>query len=85
MLNIQGRIPCRACGGRGTIEIDVDIEEFIKIVNEGLSINNKIIAIKAVRERWDMGLKAAKDMVEAYITFTNVVAGSIDASGNRGL
>ena len=85
MLNIQGRIPRRACGGRGTIEIDVDIEEFIKIVNEGLSINNKIIAIKAVRERWDMGLKAAKDMVEAYITFTNVVAGSIDASGNRGL
>jgi len=74
MRNFQGRVSCKDCGGTGFIAIEVNIEEFINIVDEELSAGNKIPAIKAVRTRWDMGLKDAKEIVEAYQEFLRSIA-----------
>jgi len=73
MRNFQGRTICKPCGGGGFIAIEIDMAEFIDIVDEGFA-DNKIVAIKAVRTRWDMGLKDAKDIVEAYQEFLNNIA-----------
>ncbi len=74
MRNFHGNASCRNCGGRGFISFEIDMAEFIDIVDEGLSAGNKIQAIKDVRTKWDMGLKDAKNMVEAYQDFLNSVA-----------
>ena len=75
MRNFEGRTSCKYCGGRGFISLNIDMAEFIDIVDEGgLSTGNKIQAIKDVRTKWDVGLKDAKNMVEAYQDFLNSIA-----------
>ena len=74
MRNFEGRTLCKFCGGRGFMAIEIDMADFIDIVDEGLSAGNKIQAIKDVRTKWDMGLKDAKNMVEAYQEFLNSIA-----------
>ena len=71
MRNFEGRITCKDCGGRGFIEVKINMDEFVSLVEGPLTIGDKIPAIKEVRTRWGIGLKDAKEMVEAYQYFLN--------------
>ena len=56
---------CSACSGSGiqTQAVDIaDLADIYKTCPEGQKINR----IKAVRAKWHMGLKPAKEVVEAY-------------------
>ena len=78
MRNFEGRTSCKYCGGRGFITIEIDMEEFINLIDEPLKLGDKIPAIKAVRAKWDMGLKDSKELVEAYQDFLKNIATIIE-------
>ena len=81
MHNMRLKNICRHCGGKGFTDLEISIEDFARIVDEHLqplsSNHGKIPAIKAVRTQWELGLKQAKDMVEAYMLFIKTVNGSL--------
>tara|TARA_R110000824_G_scaffold30868_12_gene101057 strand:+ start:7422 stop:7709 length:288 start_codon:yes stop_codon:yes gene_type:complete len=66
---IQIRRTCRGCDGTGKKTFEVSMHEFMDIVNSSLREGNKLVAIKDVRTRWDLGLRDAKELVESYQTF----------------
>ena len=84
MHNMRLKNICRHCGGKGFTDLEISIEDFARIVDEHLqplssdTMNHgKIPAIKAVRTQWELGLKQAKDMVEAYMLFIKTINGSL--------
>ena len=83
MHNMRLKNICRHCGGKGFTDLEISIEDFARIVDEHLQVDvgnlnyGKIPAIKAVRTQWELGLKQAKDMVEAYMLFIKTVNGSL--------
>ena len=60
---------CTQCNGRGFTYKELDIQELLTIRKECEGWSHKINFIKAVRARWEFGLKDAKDIVEATETF----------------
>ena len=60
---------CTQCNGRGFTYRELDIQELLTIRKECEGWKNKINFIKAVRARWDFGLRDAKEIVEATETF----------------
>ena len=78
-FDIHAVSECRVCDGKGNRAIIIDIPEFMKIVDASISPRrikverNKIQAIKDVRERWALGLREAKNLVESYQTFINII------------
>jgi len=70
---IQMEHVCRDCNGTGRKITEVSMHEFMDLVDAGLSVGNKLVAIKDVRTKWGLGLKDAKDLVEAYQTFLAAV------------
>ena len=72
MIKFQGiemEHVCRECSGTGRKTSEISMHEFMDIVDGGLSVGNKIEAIKDVRTKWGIGLKDARDLIEAYQTF----------------
>ena len=56
---------CHTCNGSGLDLKEIDVGEIVDIYRE-YPDGNKIQRIKQVRSRWGIGLRPAKELVEAY-------------------
>ena len=62
------KIRCEECSGEGRVKYKINLGEVIADVDE-VGIRNKIDAIKFIRNKHPLGLKGAKELVEAAISF----------------
>ena len=67
-MNRDIKIRCKECSGAGNVIYTINLGEVITDVNE-VGIRNKIDAIKFMRNKHPLGLKEAKELVEAAISF----------------
>ena len=65
-----GKAPCTVCKGTGEVAFEIDTLELAQLINGLLLAGNKMGAIRAVREKWPVGLHQAKDVVESFENFT---------------
>ena len=61
-------IKCIECGGEGRVIYQIDLGELIEDIDE-MGIHNKIAIIKFIRGKHSIGLKEAKHLAEAGISF----------------
>ena len=67
-MDYKTRVTCRQCQGEGYFDADVNIDSVMNIIAE-IGIERKIDCIKQVRTETQLGLKQAKDLVEATMNF----------------
>ena len=74
-MNYSVRLDCAECNGSGKKQFLVNLGDILDSVNE-VGIENKINAIKQIRNKYSMGLRDAKDLTEAAIYFIKHVEGA---------
>ena len=79
---IEIETKCPSCMGKGYNRTILNIDELLRMRTEVMGWENKIKFIKEVRTRWDLGLRDAKEIVEAVETFRNLLQGIVNT--NRG-
>ena len=67
-MEYRARVTCKQCQGEGDHDVDVDIDRVMRIVDT-IGMDRKIDCIKQVRTETQLGLKQAKDLVEATMNF----------------
>ena len=67
-MEYRARVTCKQCQGEGDHDVDVDIDRVMRIVDT-IGMDRKIDFIKKVRTETQLGLKQAKDLVEATMNF----------------
>ena len=57
-------VQCKCCNGSGSGLVKLGVRDLVDIYEK--HPNNKIERIKVLRDKTDLGLKAAKEVIEAY-------------------
>jgi len=65
-----GKAPCTVCKGTGEVAFEIDTLELAQLINGLLLTGHKMHAIRVVRDKWPVGLRQAKDVVESFEKFT---------------
>ena len=68
-LIIESPQKCECCSGSGIIKQDISLVNLLDIMEATDGVRNKINFIKAVRDRWELGLREAKFLAESAIEF----------------
>ena len=74
------KLRCKECSGEGKVTYKINLGEVIADVDE-VGIGQKIDAIKFIRNKHPLGLKEAKELVEAAITFLQNIERSFPNHG----
>ena len=77
-MNYNARVKCDECDGSGSMKHTLDISQIIEDINE-IGTDNKINAIKHVRNTNPLGLKQAKEVVEAVFDFMGALERALPA------
>ena len=67
-MEYRARVTCKQCQGEGVHDVDVDIDSVMRIVDT-IGMDRKLVCIMQVRTETQLGLKQAKDLVEATMNF----------------
>ena len=75
-IEVISKIRCNKCSGTGTVNRSIYLEDLDAYIKPHLvgDHRNKINAIKEARREWDIALVDAKNVVEAYIDYLDMMA-----------